>query len=332
MDDKCVSPFPLTNEMMLLVSQITEKVQGMQEYSHLGSMPKLRHVNRIRSIHSSLAIEANSLTLEQVEDVIDGRTVMGPQKEIQEVWNAYEAYQKIPEFDPYSLEDLKKAHGIMTRYLVKESGAFRSGEEGVFDGGRCLFMAPPAAGVPELMERLFAGMKESKGKVHPLILSSVFHYEFVSIHPFSDGNGRMARLWQTLILSKWNKIFPYIPLESRIQDFQSEYYEVIAQCDGIGNSDLFLTFMLRRIDEILEKSKKEMKESVGFIDPEKKLLSQMRPGIAYRAQELMQKVGLKSLKSFREHYRKPALGAGLIEMTIPDKPNSRNQRYRLKEK
>jgi len=330
MSDKYIPSFSLTNEMMMLVSRIVEKVQTVQAYSSLDSMPKLRHVNRIRSVHSSLAIEANSLTFEQVKDVIDGRIVLGLQKEIQEVINAYEAYQSIPKLDPYSLDDLKKTHEVMTRYLIQEPGSFRNGEKGVFYGDKCIFMAPPTKRVPELMAGLFAWMKESKNVVHPLILSSVFHYEFVFIHPFSDGNGRMARLWQALILSKWKKLFQYIPLESQIQDFQNDYYDVIVKCNHAGNSNLFIEFMLHRIDEILEKTKKELKESSELSDEEKKLLSQMRPDMAYRAQELMGKVGLKSLKAFRENYLKPALEAGLIEMTIPDKPNSKNQRYRKK--
>jgi len=332
MEEKYIPPFHLTNEMMMLVSQISEKAQNIQTYFRLDSMPRLRHANRIRSIHSSLAMEANSLTLEQVKDVIDGKTVLGPQEEIQEVLNAYEAYRNLPELNPYSLDDLKKTHGMMTRYRIRESGSFRRGEEGVFDGDKCIFMAPPAERVPQLMEELFSWMKENKNTVHPLILSSVFHFKFVFIHPFSDGNGRTARLWQTLLLSKWHRLFQYIPLESRIQNFQSDYYDAIAKCNSSRNSDLFILFMLHRIDEILDKTKGELKENSELREPEKKLLSQMESGVSYKAQELMEKVGLKSLKSFREHYLKPALEDNLIEMTIPDKPNSKNQRYRLREK
>lgn len=130
----------------------------------------------------------------------------GEQKEIQEVKNAYDAYEQLSEIDPYSIRDLKQLHGIMTKYLVEEAGEFRSGEEGVFNGDQCIFIAPPAQFVPQLMDELFAWMKEVQEDVHPLILSSVFHYEFVFIHPFADGNGRMARLWHTAILSKWKPI------------------------------------------------------------------------------------------------------------------------------
>ena len=168
-------------------------------------------------------IEANSLSLGQVRDVINGRLVLGEQKEIQEVKNAYAAYESLSEINPYSIKDLKKFHGIMTKYLVEECGEFRHGEEGVFNGDECIFMAPSAQFVPQLMDELFEWMKKSRNSVHPLIMSSVFHYEFVFIHPFADGNGRMARLWHTAILAKWKHVFEFIPIESRIEKFQDEY-------------------------------------------------------------------------------------------------------------
>ena len=196
-------PFTITNKMLSYVSSISEKIGQITAISNLEAKPHLRRNNRIKSIHSSLKIEANSLTLGQVRDVINGKAVLGEQKEIQEVKNAYDAYEHLSEIDPYDIQQLKQYHGIMTKYLVGESGDFRSGEEGVFNGDQCIFMAPPARMVSQLMEELFAWMKAEQDDVHPLILSSVFHYEFVFIHPFSDGNGRMARLWHTAILSKW---------------------------------------------------------------------------------------------------------------------------------
>ena len=189
----------------------------------------------------------------QVRDVINGKTVLGEQKEIQEVKNAYAAYERFSEIDPYSIEDLKKFHGILTKYVVDESGVFRHGEEGVFNGDQCIFMAPPARLVPELMEELFYWMKEAQNHVHPLILSCVFHYEFVFIHPFSDGNGRMARLWHTAILAGWKPVFEYIPIESQIEKFQDEYYDAIARCHVDGASTIFIEFMLAQIDSILDR-------------------------------------------------------------------------------
>ena len=321
-------PFTITNEILSYVSSISEKVGRITATSNLEAKPHLRKNNRIKSIHSSLRIEANSLSLGQVRDVINGRTVLGEQKEIQEVKNAYAAYEKLTQIDPYSILDLKKYHGIMTKYIVEESGEFRRGEEGVFSGDQCIFMAPPARFVPQLMDDLFAWMKKAQNTVHPLILSSVFHYEFVFIHPFSDGNGRMARLWHTAILSKWKSIFEYIPIESQIEKFQDEYYQAIAKCHVDGESTAFIAFMLSRIDGMLnEISVQISQDSEQFSEYVKKLLDIMEYDIPYTRLALMEKLGLKSNEGFRGNYLHPAIELNLVRMTIPEKPNSRNQRY-----
>lgn len=192
--DNYTPPFTITNTILSLVASISEKIGRIALLSNLEAKPHLRKNNRIKSIHSSLKIEANSLSLNQVRDVINGKLVLSEQKEIQEVKNAYAAYGKISEINPYSISDLKKFHGIMTKYIEEESGEFRHDEEGVFHGRECIFMAPPAQFVPQLMEQLFNWMKRNQVEVHPLILSCIFHYEFVFIHPFSDGNGRMAKI------------------------------------------------------------------------------------------------------------------------------------------
>lgn len=254
-------PFKLTNTMLDLVASISEKVGRITTGKNLESKPHLRKNNRVKSIYSSLKIEANSLTIGQVRDVIDGKLVLGEQKEIQEVKNAYKAYEKINEIDPYDIEELKHIHGIMTKYLIDESGCFRHGEEGVFNGEECIFMAPPARLVPHLMEELFDWMEREKEEVHPLILSCVFHYEFVFIHPFTDGNGRMARLWHTAILAKWNLIFEYIPIESQIEKFQDDYYDAIAKCHVEGESTVFIEFMLTQIDNTLAELLNQMTDS-----------------------------------------------------------------------
>lgn len=321
-------PFVITNEILSYVSSISEKIGRMTVTSHMESKPHLRKNNRIQSIHSSLKIEANSLSLGQVRDVINGKTVLGERKEIQEVKNAYAAYEKFSEIHPYSIRDLKKFHGIMTKYVVGESGDFRRGEEGVFHGDRCIFMAPPARLVPQLMEDLFDWMNKAKQDVHPLILSSVFHYEFVFIHPFSDGNGRMARLWHSAILSQWKPIFEYIPIESQIEKFQDKYYEAIAQCHVDGASTLFIAFMLSQIDQILDTVSVQISENQEQLSEYiKRLLDVMEYDIPYTSNALMEKLGLKSKEGFRRNYLRPAIELNLIRMTIPDKPNSRNQRY-----
>lgn len=321
-------PFTITNEILSYVSSISEKIGRMTATGNLEAKPHLKKNNRIKSIHSSLKIEANSLSLGQVRDVINGKTVLGKQKEIQEVKNAYAAYERFSEIDPYSIKHLKQFHGIMTKYVTEESGDFRRGEEGVFNGDQCIFMAPPARFVPQLMEELFDWMKEAQSSVHPLILSSVFHYEFVFIHPFSDGNGRMARLWHTAILTKWKPVFEYIPIESQIEKFQNEYYEAIARCHVAGESTIFIEFMLSQIDRILDDISVQISEKNEQLSEYiKKLLAAMEYDIPYTSRTLMEKLGLKSREGFRRNYLHPAIKLNLIRMTIPDKPNSRNQRY-----
>lgn len=321
-------PFSISNRMVALVSQISEKLGQISNYRAFETKPHLRRNNRIRSIHSSLAIEANSLSLDAVRGVIDGRTIIGPQREIQEVKNAYRAYEALGKFDPYSLDDLKRMHGIMTYLTVDESGAFRRGEEGVFDGERCIFMAPPARLVPDQMAALFQWMRSAEGDVHPLILSSVFHYEFVFIHPFTDGNGRMARLWQTALLAKWNPVFQYLPIESRIQAFQTAYYDAISRCHSVGNSDAFIEFMLLMIDETLDAAKTQASaEGASVSEYVRRMLDVMEYEEPYTAARIMAMLGLKSKETLRKNYINPALEAGLIVMGLPDKPTSRNQVY-----
>lgn len=327
--EKYQPPYTITNQMLSYVASISEKIGRITLISNMEKKPHLRKNNRIKSIHSSLRIEANSLTLNQVRDVINGKIVLGEQREIQEVKNAYCAYGKIAEINPYSIRDLKKYHGIMTKYLEEQSGDFRRGEEGVFHGDECIFMAPPAQYVPQLMEELFAWMKEVAREIHPLIFSSIFHYEFVFIHPFSDGNGRMARLWHTAILYRWKPIFEYIPIESQIEKFQDDYYEAIAKCHVAGESTLFIEFMLAQVDKILDEITVQVDEdNEQLTEYIKKLLGVMEYDVPYTSNTLMEKLGLKSREGFRKNYLRPALDLQMIEMTIPDKPNSRNQRYR----
>lgn len=321
-------PFTITNKMLMLVAQIAEKTGRISNYRDFETKPHLRRNNRIRSIHSSLAIEANSLSLDEVKGVIAGKTVFGPQKEIQEVKNAYQAYDMIGNFDPFSIADLKKLHGIMTYLTVQESGVFRSGNEGVFRGNRCIFMAPPPNLVPGQMDALFSWMKYASAIVHPLILSSVFHYEFVFIHPFSDGNGRMARLWQTALLSEWNPVFQYMPLESRIHEFQDEYYEAIAACHSAGKSDFFVEFMLDKINLTLDWAQSQITGEDAYLSEQvRRLLDVMEYDVPYTATQIMSALGLKSKENLRKLYIGPALERGLIVMGLPDKPTSRNQTY-----
>ena len=324
-----IPPFIITGTMIDRISSIMKIIGKLDNYNNLNNMPTLRRNNRIKSIHSSLRIESNSLSLNQVKSIIDGKQVLGPKDEIQEVKNAYNAYNLIKEVDCYSVKDLKKIQGIITYLLDDESGNFRKGNEGVFDEkGNCIHICPPPEQVERLMQNLFKWMKNAKLLVHPLILSSVFHYEFVFIHPFKDGNGRTARLWQSVILSKWEEIFEYVPIESQIKKYQDEYYKVIAYCDHEGNSTKFIEFILKMIDEslkeLLENTNKEINHTSQYV---KRLLNVMEKDVEMTTKELMEKLNMKSRISFRDNYLKPALESGLIKMTIPEKPTSKNQMY-----
>lgn len=260
MKEQKYTPYTLTNIMINYISEITRKITEI-DYLNLDKKPELRKQNRINSIYSSLAIEKNPLSRKQVEDIIDGKIVMGKQKDIQEVKNAYMTYERISSINPYSVEDLKNTHGIMTFLIQEDNGKFRNHGEAVYNGDKMIFLAPPHNRVPELMDNLFEWMNKSKKTVHPLILSSVFHYEFVFIPPFSDGNGRMARLWQTAILSKWNVMFEYMPIENIIKRHQQEYYKTINECHKLGNSTIFIEFMLKIIDETIEELLKRSKNT-----------------------------------------------------------------------
>ena len=304
--------------------------QGNSTYDTEADKRRLRNIwhDNKQDIDFLKKIEANSLSIGQVRDVISGQLVLGEQKEIQEVKNAYDAYEHILEIDPYNIRQLKKYHGIMTKYLAEESGEFRSGEEGVFQGEQCIFMAPPARFVAQLIDELFLWMKEEKEELHPLIMSCVFHYEFVFIHPFSDGNGRMARLWHTAMLSKWKPVFAYIPIESQIEKFQNGYYEAISRCHAAGESTIFIEFMLAQIDKVLDDIVTQISEENGYL-PEtvQKLIDVMDYGVPYTSNILMERLNLKSREGFRRNYLHPAIEMNMIQMTIPDKPRSRNQRY-----
>ena len=320
-------PFEITNKMLTLSISITEKVGKINSFNSLKRMPILRRNNKIKSIHSSLAIEANSLSLNQVKDVIEGKVVLGPLKEIQEVKNAYNAYSNITNFDGYSEQDLLKAHFLLTNSVCDLPGKYRNHGEGVFDGSKVIFVAPPHDLVPSLMKDLFKWLKNDE-ETPMLIKSCIFHYEFVFIHPFSDGNGRLARLWQNVLLCKWKPVFEYIPIESFIKKYQPEYYNKIALCHSIGKSNDFIEFMLTVIDSTLDDILFNIqRECENISDQVNKLLSVLEDDIPYSANEIMKRLNIKSKETLRNTYLNPAIENGLIKMTIIDKPNSKNQKY-----
>jgi len=259
-------PFQITNKVIDYVAEISELIGRLISAQHLSVSPTLRRANRIRTIHGSLAIEQNTLTLEQVTAVLNGKQVLAPPKDIAEVKNAYEIYERLDELDPYSVDDLLTAHGIMTRGLVEESGVFRNSPVGVVDQeGHVLHFGTLPQYVPGLVMDLLEWVKNSD--VHMLIRSCVFHYEFELIHPFADGNGRVGRLWHTLLLSKWNPAFAWLPVESMIHDRQQEYYEAINASNDAGESTVFVEFMLSTIKaSLIDATKTSDEMSDGKMD------------------------------------------------------------------
>ena len=248
-------PFHMTDYITVLVGGICEQVGRVMVLHEGAPSPRLRRENRIRTIHSSLAIEQNTLSLENVTAILDGKRVLGDPNEIREVQNAYDAYEMMLKLNPASVEDLLMAHRLMMNGLVRENGRFRSGGVGVFDGDVLIHMAPPARLVPEHIHNLFEWYWQSG--LHPLIKSAVFHYEFEFIHPFSDGNGRMGRMWHSLLLGQWKELFFWLPVEELIKSRQDEYYDALGRADREADSAGFVELML----EIIGDSLKEFSEA-----------------------------------------------------------------------
>lgn len=326
MENKYVPPYEITDEMLRLISDIMENLGRLSGVNELEKLPRLRRVNRIKSIHSSLAIENNTLSFEQVTAVINGKPVLAPQKDVLEVQNAFRAYEKLDEINPYSIDDLLKIHGVMTDGLVKEAGQLRSGQVGVYNqDGKVVHLAPPAEFVPGQIAQLFDWVQTSKTNM--LIKSSVFHYEFEFIHPFNDGNGRTGRFWQTALLASWKPIFAWIPIESIIKNNQEAYYNAIALSTSQGKSNIFVEFMLDVINNAIKDLVDDTKNHSNHLNNRIAELLKIIEPYPQSATELMEKLNLKSRAGFRNNYLQPALDAGLIGMTEPDKPTSKNQKY-----
>ena len=283
-----VPPFTITDEITTLVAEIAEKVGHLTASAGQLPTPQLRRENRIKTIQSSLAIENNSLSLDQVTAIVEGKRVLGAPNEIQEVKNAIDAYELMLELDPYKEKDMLKAHKLMMTDLVGECGRFRTGGVGVFNGEVCIHMAPPAQRVPLLIGELLDWVKTTK--THPLISSCVFHYEFEFIHPFADGNGRLGRMWQTLLLMQWKPIFAWIPVETIVKEHQQEYYAAIMKSDHEASSTPFIVFMLGCLKEALD----EMMESNPKSNPKsnQKIVAVMRQNPSVTIMELQGITGL----------------------------------------
>lgn len=323
-------PFNITPTVLNSVSEISELLGRWNARSEAAPSPRLRRQQRIRSIQASLAIENNSLSIEQVTAVLDGKTVLAPPREVQEVRNAFAAYERLPAWHPARAEDLLEAHSLLMAGLLDAPGQWRSGGVGIYRGGQLVHMAPPASRVPVVMVDLLDWL--GRTDTHPLVASCVFHYEFEFIHPFADGNGRLGRLWQTLILSRWQPVLAWLPVESVIRERQADYYAALAAADRASEATPFVEFMLQALAAALREAiatdqvSDQVSDQVGA--SVERLIAVIRPGESLKAAELMTRLGLRHRPSFRELYLLPALAAGLLEMTDPGSPRSPVQKYR----
>ena len=320
-------PDTLTPAILRLAAEIAEAIGRLTAQVEIAKALRLRRINRIRTIQGSLAIEGNTLSEEQITAILDGKRVIAPPREIQEARNAISAYERFEHWQPQVEGDLLEAHRILMAGLLEEAGVYRCGGVGVMSGGQVIHMAPPADRVPSLMQDLLHWLRTTDQ--HPLVASSAFHYEFEFIHPFGDGNGRMGRLWQSLILFRWNSLFAHIPVESLVYEHQAEYYQSLQSSTDQTDSAPFIEFMLRMIFEAV--SSAATPQVAPQVTPQVEQLLQTLVAEMSR-EELQSTLGLQDRKSFRARYLRPSLAEGLIEMTLPEKANSRLQKYRLTDK
>ncbi|MGY2200102.1 Fic family protein [Pseudomonas gingeri] len=327
-------PLTLTPRMFSLVADISEQLGQLSAVPETGLTPQLRRGNRIRTIQASLAIENNTLSLEQVTAVLDGKKVLGLPREIQEVRNAFSAYEAMSGWQPENRAHLLQAHALLMRGLIDDCGRLRQSGVGIYRADRLLHMAPPASRVPQLIDDLLGWIKESE--LHPLIASCVFHYEFEFIHPFADGNGRMGRLWQTLILGQWRPVLAYLPVETVIRDQQDDYYAALAAADQMAEATPFVEFMLEALLLAMKEARRSdyltVQVTDQVTDQVARLLAVLEGTPGMRSSELMSRLQLTHRPSFRSAYLGPALASEWVEMTDPASPRSPAQKYRLTEK
>jgi Fic family protein len=330
MNRKYVPTYHITPAILHCVEQIGEALGNLRSRDDSSVTPVLRRGNRIKTIQASLEIEGNTLNLDQVTAVLAGKRVLGQPREIQEVRNAFAAYEELANWAADSRSDLLAAHGVLMAGLADEAGRFRSGNVGIHRGTEVVHVAPPPAQVPGLTDDLLAWLKETEE--HPLVASCVFHYTFEFIHPFQDGNGRLGRLWQTLILSQWRPVFAMLPVESIIRDHQQEYYAALATSDQDVNATPFTEFMLNAILQAIQESDLGSDQVTDQQSDQVMRLLRALGSSPRSASDLMAELGLSHRPTFRKNYLHPALAAGLVEMVHPDVPRSRSQKYRLTER
>lgn len=320
-------PYTVPERAADYLANIVETVTRLEYGTEFTRDARLHRKNRVRTVHASLAIEGNLLSLDEVTAVIDGKMVMGKQTEIKEVKNAFEAYGKIMTFDPYSVKDFLYAHKLMTEGLIGESGMFRSGDVGVFEGDVAIHIGARPQFVPKLVNDLFEWARESE--LHPVLKSAILHYEIETIHPFADGNGRMGRFWQTLLLTRWKTIFEWIPMETVLYRNRGQYYQAIEDFHGANDAGPFIEYTLHSVlDTIIDQEKHQVEHQVERSKIQISVLRSLGERSLSR-KEMFGYLGITGdSRSFKRHIQ-PLLDEGLIEMTVPAKPTSRIQRYRL---
>ena len=289
-------PFTVSPKAINLIASISSQIERYAIKMEQGDTLRLRRANRIKTIHSSLAIEGNTLSEGEVQAVLEGKTVIAPLKEIQEVRNAIKTYELYPKLNPFSIPDLLLAHGTMMAGLVDEAGMFRKGGVGVFDGDKPVHIAPPAERVRDLMNDLFVWLENTDD--HLLIRSCVFHYEFEFIHPFADGNGRIGRLWQSLILGRLNPIFEHLPVENMVYSNQQAYYNAINKSSYLADSGPFIDFMLEEILNALidhqGKSNAEIADEKGLSHLQERILGYLRADKHMTATKIAKDLGMSA--------------------------------------
>ena len=324
-------PYSITTKILGSIEQIGEMLGRWSMLTEGPHSPHLRKNRRIQTIQASLEIENNTLDLEKVTAILNGKRVLGSEKEIQEVKGAYAAYEKLQDWKPHQAKHLLEAHKAMMSDIIKSAGTYRSKAVGIHKGQEVVHVAPPAQRVPSLMDDLLAWLKATNE--HPLVSSCIFHYELEFIHPFMDGNGRMGRLWQTLILSRWKPVLAWLPVETVIRDRQGEYYEALGTSDKNGNATVFVEFMLEAILQAMkEVVEKERPESQPESRPESELarkVLELLKGRPMGKAELAKGLGNKSVSGELKRQVKALMEGGWIEFTLPDKPNSRLQKLKL---
>jgi len=320
-------PYRISEQILQLVSDLSAAIARYELLEPQLMTPMLRKEFKIRTIVGTLEIEGNTMGTERITAILDGKRVLGSPREIAEVKGAILAYERLHELNMLSMQDLLNAHEMLMGDILKDAGKLRRSAVGVGGPEGLVHIAPPAKQVSALMDDLFRWLAETD--VYPLVRSCIFHYELEFIHPFTDGNGRIGRLWQTLILHEYKSVFASLPIEAIIRDHQQQYYDALEVSGSQGESTTFIEFMLGIIRLTIE-GVVSTGHVIGQVTDQVKSLLSIMGDQWWSRQELMDKLGLSHRQTFRENYLNPALEANLIEMQHPDSPRSPKQKYRIK--